>query len=327
MADILKFFKKEKAKKEKGFSFSSLRVIKGKNFDWIDIRNPEKSQLEFLKKKYQIHPLALSELLPPSYRCRVDRYGDQLYLVLYYPIFTKDKKTTQLEELDIIVGKKFLVTSHYVPIAPVQRIFTRCNLYKEEKERIMKKKVDFLLYLIIENLIKECLPKLDYIAEKIEKIEKEVFAGKEKEMVSEISLVKREILDIFRAINPQEGILNSLLKIGADFFGKNSVLYFQDLLGSYGYIRSILENHSQVIETLHQTNQSLLSNKISEIMQILTAISFITFPLGVIAGIFGMNVFENIEFIKKPYTFWIILLLMAILTFSLYLIFKKRKWL
>lgn len=303
-----------------------MKKIETKNLLWIDIKNPSKQDIKYLQEKYKFHDLILNELIPPSQRSKVEQYDDQLYLVLYFPVFDKKTRQTKPRELDIIIGKNILITSHYKTILPLKALFDQCNLYQEKRLKYMPKPV-MLLYHIIDNLLNACLPKLDHIAENIDKIEDKIFQGHEKEMVSEISIIKRDVLNIAKAIKPQKSLLESLNLVSSQFFSQKYKIYFQDLLGSYEYVRSVLDNQQEMISSLQETNESLLSSKISEIMKILTIISFITFPLGVIAGIFGMNVFQNIGFANHPAAFWVILLTMLALASSMFVLFRKKKWL
>jgi magnesium transporter len=304
-----------------------MKTIKTENLTWVDIKDPKKSDVKHLRDNFNLHPLILEEILPPSYRSKAEEYEDQLFLVLYFPVFNRKTRQTKTRELDVIISKNLLITSHYLSILPLKGLFTKCELYKEEKKKHLARGSALLLYHIIETLLQACLPKLDHIAANIEKIEEKIFQGKEKEMVNEISIVKRDILNMAKAIKPQRSVLQSLNTIAPKFFGPRTKLYFQDLLGSYEYVRSVLNNHQEMIEALQATNESLLSNKISEIMKVLTVVSFITFPLAVVAGIFGMNVFSNITFIQNSNTFWIILISMLGLSGIMVILFKKKKWL
>lgn len=304
-----------------------MQSIKTENLTWIDIKGPTQKHVKYLRDNFNFHPLILQEIIPPSYRSKVEDYEDQLYLVLYFPVFDKKTRQTKTRELDIIISDDVLITSHYLSILPVRQIFTKCNLYKEQREKYFSRGPAILLYHIIEGLIEACLPKLDHIAKNIEKVEEQIFQGKEKEMVNEISIIKRDILNMSKAIKPQRTLLKSLESEAPKFFRGRIKLYFQDLLGSYEYMRSILNNHQEMIEALQATNESLLSNKISEIMRVLTVISFITFPLGVTAGIFGMNVFGEAEFNNHPYTFFIIIGAMLVSSAIMVGLFRIKKWL
>lgn len=304
-----------------------MKTIKTEKTTWLDIKEPKQEDIKYLKENFDFHPLVLEALIPPSLRSRVEAYDDYLYLVLYFPVFDKQTRRTRPRELDILATKDTLITSHYQTILPLKALFDQCNLYDEAKQKYMKKNPGYLLYYLIEHLLEACLPKLDHITENIEKIEENIFKGKEKEMVTEISIVKRDILNFSKALKPQKSILESLLLKGPEFLGKHLKVYFRDLLADYERVWNNLSSQKEMIESLRETNESLLSNKISEIIKVLTIISFITFPLGVVVGIFGMNVFHNIRFVEWPYTFWIIIGVMILSSLIMFAVFKKKKWL
>ncbi|PIP17028.1 MAG: hypothetical protein COX44_02175 [Candidatus Portnoybacteria bacterium CG23_combo_of_CG06-09_8_20_14_all_37_13] len=300
-----------------------MQKIKTENLLWLDIKNPSEQDVEYLKEKFGLHNLILNELIPPSQRSKVELFDSQLYLVLYFPVFNKETRQTKPCELDIIIDqqKNIIITSHYKTILPLKAIYDQCNLYQEAKEKYLNQGPAMLLYYIIENILNACLPKLDHISEKIEHIEDKIFQGHEKAMVAEISIVKRDILNMSKAIRPAKTIIQSLETIVPRFFGQQFKLYFQDLSGSYAQVRSVLDSHQKMIDSLHQTNESLLSNKISEIMQILTVISFITLPLIVISSFFNMNIDLNSIAFKIIAGF---MLASIVITF---VSAKKKKWL
>ena len=224
-----------------------------------------------------------------------------------------------------MIGKNVFITSHYKSVIPLKELFDRCNLYPDIREQYMQQNPVLLLYHLIENMLHHALPKLDNVSRKIENAEKEIFQGREKEMLKEISLIKRDILNMAKAIKPEQGVLQSLNKIAPRFFGSEYAIYFRDLVSSYEYVRSILENHQDMIESLEETNNTLLSHKLNEIVRILTVISFITFPLSLIAGFFSMNVY--MDFSENPLTFWLIAIFMFLTAGAMTVYFKKKKWL
>lgn len=304
-----------------------MKTIESKKITWLDIKEPKEEDIEFLRENFDFHPLILEELMPPSVRSKVEAYDGYLYLVFYFPVFDKKTRQTRPRELDILVTKDTLITSHYQSILPLKALFDQCNLYDEAKEKFMNKNAGYLLYYLIDQMLSACLPKLDHITENIEKIEEDIFRGKEKEMVNEISIVKRDILNLSKALKPQKSILESLILKGPELLGKRLKVYLRDLLGDYERVWNNLSSQKEMIDSLQETNESLLSHKISEIIKILTIVSFITFPLAVVAGIFGMNVFANIGFINWPYTFWAIIGIMMLSALIMFAVFKKKRWL
>jgi magnesium transporter len=147
-------------------------------------------------------------------------------------------------------------------------------------------------------------------------------------MVSEIAFIKKDLIDIRRAIKPQKPVLEVLEKKSRRLFGLESRRLSQEMLGSNLRVWNILENQKDLIESIEETNNSLLSYKLNEIMKVLTIVSFIFFPLSVIVGFFGMNVFDNIELISSNDFAWIFIFFLVVFTgMGMYIYFKVKKWL
>ena len=303
------------------------KIIKGTKVTWINIQRPTNKDLNFLKKRFKIHPLVLDELINPSHRAKVENYKDYIFMILYYPIYDQEKRITSPRELNIIATKNTLITSHYKSIFPLKTLFKSCRAYNEAKTSYMAEGPGPLLYYILSGFWKSCFSKLEGINNRLAKIEREIFSGKEKEMVLEISLVKTDIINFWRIIKPQNEVLDSLLKEGTDFFGQNLSPYFSDIMGIYDQVLNTLENHKEAILALEDTNQSLLSTRINEIMKILTIFSVILLPLTLISSIWGMNFMESLPLKDSPIGFWVISIIMLVITGGMILYFRKKKWL
>lgn len=306
-----------------------MRTIKSNKLTWIDIEDPKEKDLESLRKMIDLHPSTIHQFLPPLKRSKVESFEHYLFIVFHFPVFSRITRHTTPKELDIILTKDTLVTSHQGKLPELNKFFESCLLHQPLRIRFFKKTISHLLFHLLDKLIDSGLAMLDHIAENTDKIEDRVFEGKEKEMVGEISVVKRDIINFRKAIKPQEAVLDSLVVELASFFPKEKEVkfYLRELIDSQKEVNRILENHKEMIHTLDSTNQSLLSYKTNRIIRTLTIISFITFPLGVIAGIFGMNVFRNLTFVNNPYTFGIIILSMIATVVTMVIYFKKKRWL
>lgn len=301
-------------------------IIRGPKVTWIDIQDPNEEDIKFLKENYRFHPLVLEELIEPSPRPRVEHHPRYLFMIFYYPVYNKETRETFPRELDIIVTKDTLITAHYQTILPLKRIFLRCSLSPKTRINFLGKGTGHLLFHILNSFWNHCLIKLTRIDKGIDRIEREIFQGKEKEMVREISYIKTDIIGFWRTIEPQQELLESLLKEGSVFFGKELSHYFSDILGTFRKVWNSLQTQKETILALEDTNQSLLSTKINEIIRILTVFSVILLPLTLLASLWGMN-FPNLPFAESQMGFWVILFLMILIVGSMIFYFRKKKWL
>lgn len=304
-----------------------MTTITHNHLTWIDIENPTVRDIRFLKRTFQLHPLLIDEFTTPSQRPRAEEFEHCLYVVLHIPLFDRKKRTTTAGELDMVITPTHLITIHPQENLPLKSILKNFRTNNEIRQEAMSRTSGFLLYFILDKLLSSCFPKMDHISEHLESIEREIFDGHEKEMVKEISIVKRDILAFRRTLKPQRGILESLIQKNYRLLEPELNDYFQDMVGTNIRVWNALENIKDVIESLEETNNSLLSYKINEAMRFLTAISLVTFTLSVTVGIFGIVPFEQFKAAHNPNTFWLIILFMIAITFSLIAWFKHKRWL
>lgn len=300
-----------------------MRQIQTKKITWIDFTEPSADELLFLKK-IKLHPLALEEFSMPSARPKASLYGDCLYLTLHIPLFDKLNRRTFPSELDIVITKNHLITGHDQDIFQLREFFTKLQKNKKTREKYMNQSPGYLLYYIIEMLFESCFPKIDHINKNLDRIEDEIFKGNEKAMLHEISFVKRDILNFRRTLKPQKSVLESLARDNYPLLEPDLRPYYQDLIGTNIRVWSALENAKEVVESLEETNDALLSDKLNHTMKVLTVFSAIMLPMTVISNILAMS--APIPFGHDQNGFWIwigIMLMVSAITIGF---FKWKKW-
>lgn len=302
-----------------------MRTVKYKKLTWHYFKEPNADDVLAIQKKYDLHPLVVEEFSTPTLRPKATQYDNCLYLSIHIPLFDTQIKTTYSAEIDIVICENVLITSHDKDIFQLTDFFN--NLINDEKKRriYMNESPGALLRYIIEMLLETCFPKLDHISEKLDVIETEIFAGHEKEMVVEISLTKRDILNFRRTMKPQRSILESLAQKDFRLIEPELKPYYQDLIGTNIRIWNNLESAKETVESLEETNNSLLSNKLNLTMKVLTIFSAVLLPLTVYSNILAMS--AHIPFGDNPYAFWIHLGIMFFIGLITIVVFKTRKWL
>ncbi len=301
-----------------------MNMIRSGNFTWIDFLDPQQGDITYLQENFDIHPLALEELITPTYQPKAVQYENCLFLSIHTPLFDTALRTTYPGELDIILTDKYIITSHRHDIYQVREFFDKLNNSKGHQRTYFDKTPAHLLYHIVEILLNSCFPKLHHISENLDYIETQVFSDHEKEMVTEISIVKRDILNFRRTLKPQRTILDSLSQKEHPFVADELKVYFQDLIGTNIRIWNILESAKETIEALEETNNSLLSNKLNLTMKILTIFSAVLLPITLYSNVMAMSV--SIPLSKNPDGFWIHSAVMLVLALGTILIFRAKKW-
>jgi magnesium transporter len=179
---------------------------------------------------------------------------------------------------------------------------------------------------MIKKLYKSVTHELDYISDKLHDIEINIFEGQEKDMVLEISKTSRQLLNFKQATSLHKEVLESFDTASRQFFGPGFAYHLKTITGEYYKVRGEINSLIDAVGEIRETNNSLLSSKQNEIMKVLTIMAFVTFPLSVIASLFGMNT-TTLPIVGLQNDFWIIMGIMGLTTIIFFLFFKYKDWL
>ena len=294
---------------------------------WIDLQNPSATDIAQLQKDFNIHEIIAAELSIQSYRARVEDYDTHLYMVLRMPVVRrKDAPPGTSREIDFIIGKDFLITVHNGKIGELQKMQEELSKSDLHCGKSFGSSSINILHTIISQLFSDLLEDLDHFGVQIDSIERKIFKNPDKEVVEDISVLRHTILNFRRALKPQQIVLESLANRGIQMFGERQAPLLRDIQGEYLRVWDLIENHKETLDALNDTHTSLLSTKSTEVIQRLTLMAFITFPLTLIASVFGMNT-KYLPIVGRPGDFWIIFTIMLVGVAGMTIYFKKKRWL
>jgi len=306
----------------------NIETIKTDSLTWINIKRPTPEAMKYLRTKYKFHPLDFEDCLTPSQHAKLDEYDNYLFMTLLLPIYNRKTKEILSEEVNFFIGNNFLITSHNNLLPPLMKIFDLVKYNQEYKTKMFTNDPSILIYEIINNLLKYCFPMLNHIGKDIDEVRKKIFAGYERRHVRHILDIKRNIVNYRKIMRSHNGIYRKLLTKAEKLFPTTELkVYFDNLVEQSIDIWNILDNHKENIDALQETNESLISFRLNDIMKILTIISVTLLPASIIANIFGMNILENLPYIHHPAFFYVVMLSMAVGTTVMFLWFKKKDWL
>lgn len=287
---------------------------------WVDIENPSKENMQFLRDRFYFHPLDIEDCLSIIERPKLDEYDDYFFLVLHIPYFIKQTRRLVPFTVNIFIGNNFLVTVHHGLCKPIKDAFD----YLTKNNQILEKGSGYLLHKVIDSLIDYNFPILNKIYRNIQDVEDAIFKKASSKNVRDILLIRTNILTFRNIIYPQRKLLKTLEIKDMDFLIEALEVYFGDLVDHVEKIWDTLENYKELIEGVHDAHQSLLSNKINDIMRILTIFSVVILPLTLISGIYGMNI--SLPLGSHAFIFIIIVAIMIIISISMLMYFKYKDW-
>jgi len=302
--------------------------IKTKKLTWIHIEKPTRAEIEYLKKEYDFHPLDLEDCLVKVQRPQISEYAHYIFFILTFPAYNKNLREIESSEVDFFIGSKYLVTISDGRIPSLKNFFNevKTNDYSRDKY-LMGNHPVFLLYEILHRLQNYTIPMLDHITQEIEDIEKRKFKGEKKKLVIEILHTKRNIVDFRRIMQAHKNIIKKLMNTNGKFFMHDKInIYFTNILDRTKDIWDILETLKENINTFQETNESLISHRLNDIMKTLTIVSVIMIPANLIASIFGMNA-RHAPVIGSFGDFYIIMAVIFTMVFGFMMYFRSKKWL
>ncbi len=296
-----------------------------KDVTWIDCVSPTPAEVRSLIHEFGIDPLIAEELLLPSFKSKVERCGTVAYVILHFPVLRGVHQRSE-QEIDFVIGKNFLITTHYETIDPLHSFAKAFEVDSVLGRDDTSTHGGHLFVSITRNLYRALTNECDVMQRRLQNIEEHIFRGDERKMVAQLSQVGRIIHDFKQALVPHEEMLDSFEPVGTRLFGAEFSYHVRNLVGTYKRIERTLENLHGSLAELRETNNSLLSTKQNEIMKTLTVLAFTFFPLTFITGLFGMNTQHN-PIIGNAYDFWIILSAMLLIASGCFMYFHRKGWL
>ncbi|MBO6879691.1 MULTISPECIES: magnesium/cobalt transporter CorA [Winogradskyella] len=291
---------------------------------WINVDGLQHTdKIEDIGKQYDLHPLVLEDIVNTTQRPKIDEYEDYLFVVLkmlYYDV----NEEIVIEQVSFVLGKNYVLTFQEAEGDVFGTIRERLRY---ANGRIRGLKSDYLLYALIDAVVDNYFSIIETLGNKIEDLETELFTGHAREDVNiEVQQLKREILKVRRAIFPLREIINRIEKGEHPLIFKRTITYYRDI---YDHLIQVSENidiYREMIWSLMDMYMTTISNKMNEVMKVLTIMSSIFIPLSFLAGLYGMN-FEYIPELKYRYGYFVLLGVMFTIFIGLLIYFKRKKWL
>ena len=312
MMDIFYFDKTLKKGK-----IEDLPKLKSKKL-WIDINHLTRKEADIIKDVFDLHPLTVEDMLHYPTRIKVEEFKKYLFCIFYGVHYNKKIEPF---EIDFVLGGSFIISNHKKEIPSY-------NFLKNDKERLEKlfaRGCDFIFHKLLDMELSSYLPVLDYLDEEILGVEEEVIQKSTPDVMKKILDIKRMITLIKKSVVPQREKISFLAKNEYPFISRKVVPYFRDLYDHSIRIADIADNHKESITNTYEVYMSTVSNKMSEVMKVLSIIATIALPLTVISSIYGTN-FRVLPGSQTAYGFWGMVFVMCMVCATMLLYFRSKKW-
>jgi magnesium transporter len=296
---------------------------------WISVDGlSDLNAIHALATKYDLHPLAVEDLLHTRQRPKVESYGGEdsellarLFIVTRAPKIKEG--VLQHEQLSIFLGHNTVLTFQTVHNDVWDPLYQRI---KAKGSRLRGNDASFLAYSLLDAVVDSCFPILEYYSDRAEELEDLILDHPQKNLIIEIHQLKRDLLLLHRLLWPMREVVSTLQRDPHECVGETTRVYLRDLYDHVIQIIDILETYREMTSDLTETYMSSVSNRMNEIMKVLTIIGTIFIPLTFLAGVYGMNFhyFPELGKVWAYPAFWGICFLTAII---MLLQFRRRGWL
>jgi magnesium transporter len=291
---------------------------------WINIDGVhEVDVLEKIGKHFDIHPLTLEDILNTNQRPKLDEYPNYLYIVLRMFFLDEKDKSLKNEQVSLILTKNFVITF----LEDAGDVFDPVrDRLRKSATRLREYGTDYLAYALIDSIVDSYFHILEKIGEDVEGLEDNLVIEPNKNDLQTIHLLRREMILLRRAIWPLREVISAMQRNENEFIEERTRVYLRDVYDHTIQVIDTIESYRDMVVGMLDTYLSSTSNKLNEVMKVLTVISTLFIPLTFLAGVYGMN-FKSFPELGKdwmyPWGFWAIALAVVAV---MIIYFKKKKW-
>lgn len=291
---------------------------------WIDIIGVhDPTLMETIGVHFGIHPLTLEDILNTGHRPKTEEFDTYVYIVLKMLRYNEDDHMVISEQVSLILGPRFVMTFQEAP----GDVFTpvRDRLFKG-KGQIRRRTCDYLAYALIDAIVDQYFYIMEKMGERIEDLEEKLTEDPQIDVIQHIHNLKREVIYLRKQVWPMREMLSRLTKGEFDLIQDENHLYFGDVYDHITQLIDINESYRDVLSGMLDLYLSTISNRMNQVMKVLTIVATIFIPVTFIAGVYGMN-FKYMPELEWPWGYGAIWVVMIIIVVAMVIVFKKHKWL
>jgi magnesium transporter len=295
-----------------------------KTVSWIHIDGlHDIPLLERLGTLFGLHPLILEDILNTEQRPKIEDHGEYIYIVLKLFHIPEADGGLNPEQVSIVLGPHWLISFREKEDALFAPVFERL---RSGKGRLRKGGSDTLAHALMDGIVDTYFTVLDTFGERIETVEETVIVRPSPETLQTIQTLKREMILLRKAVWPLREMIGSLLRSDSPLIRETSVIYLRDVYDHAVQVIDTIETYRDMLSGLLDIYLSSVSNRMNEVMKVLTIIATVFMPLTFLAGVYGMN-FKYMPELEWRWGYFALLAVMFFVAFMMMRYFRRKKWL
>ncbi|MDX1671799.1 MAG: magnesium/cobalt transporter CorA [Balneolaceae bacterium] len=297
---------------------------------WIKISGlHDVEKLQSIWAYFDLHPLVQEDIVNTSQRPKMERYENNIYFVMRMLKYNEEKAAIESEQISIVLGENYVLSFQESDAPIFNPVLERLKI---STRRIRRLGPDYLSYALIDNIVDHYFRVLTNLADQMEEVEDQLLNDPDQNTFHQLHSIRREVIFFRKSVWPLRDTINSTIRDDSPFIHDNTKLFLRDVYDHMVQIIDNIENYRDMILGLHDMYMSHVSNKMNEVMKVLTIIATIFIPLTFIAGIYGMNFDPEASPWNMPELSWywgypVVWVVMVITAIAMVIFFRRKDWL
>jgi magnesium transporter len=291
---------------------------------WINVDGVHDSRLiSDLGSRFGVHPLILEDIMTTAQRPKMEDMGDYIYIVVRMLDLVNKKKEVRSEQVSLILGRNFVMSFQESEGDVFDAVRDRI---RSGKGRVRKQGPDYLAYALIDAIVDNYFFVLEKLGENVEEIEEALISNPDRETLHQIHAMKREMIYLRKSVWPLREVISGLERTESELVKDSTGIFLRDVYDHTIQVIDTVETYRDMLSGMLDIYLSSLSNRMNEVMKVLTIIATIFIPLTFIAGVYGMN-FKFMPELEWRWGYFLVLAVMLALGVLMVILFKRRRWL
>ena len=291
---------------------------------WLNISGVhDENIIHEVGERFGMHPLVMEDIANTTQRPKVEDHDDYIFLVVKMAYLRPEDSELQIEQVSLLIGKNYVISLQEKEGDILDSLRERL---RNNKGRLRKMGSDYLMYGILDTIVDNYFSVIERIGEQMEDTEEKLLQSASQETLNSIYQLKRELMFLHKSIWPMREVINSLQRDDFELIDKTTFLYLRDVYDHAIQVAETLEILREMSSGMLDLYLSTVSNRLNEVMKVLTIFAAIFIPLTFIAGIYGMN-FKFMPELEWRYGYAIWWAVIILVTFGMFIFFKRKRWL
>lgn len=297
---------------------------------WVEVYGlHDVEKLEEIWSYFKLHPLVQEDIVSTAQRPKVEQYADNLYLVLRTLTYNSEQQAVDSEQVSIVLGKEYVLSFQESDSPIFAPVVQRLNI---EGTRLRTYGPGYLAYALVDIIVDHVFRVLELLGDRIEEVEDELLDDPSQETVQKIHALRKELIFVRKSVWPLREVLNTTIRDDSPFIEEKTKIFLRDVYDHVVQIIDGVEQYRDMVTSLHDMYMTQVSNRMNEIMKVLTIIATIFIPLTFIAGVYGMNFNPETSPWNMPELNWTwgypaVMGVMLVIAVVMVVYFRRKKWL